>query len=568
MTLNLFDPNLAAQAQAAPVAQPVVAFHGLGDDAWLAASQALAPDAPVEVPGLVRPFHPWQSAAYLFAQQSIARWGGCLIGDDMGLGKTAVLLALASERVRLTGRPAIMVSPPVAEGGYITELAACFPSLRLCIVKGHKRLPLPQADIFFVSDDSRTMQTWLTDETVDAQGRKHLVASAWAQSASIITRDEIHRDKGNGKNPTGRSRVMLALGKHCRTVGTPIVAATGTLLTNRPVEAYIPLQIVGGEDLVKAVTPGAKNMTSYLWRYCSPVQGVGRGGRQYTSFGGIDTKEAMQLHEYLRRTAYVRREKSDLAEGVLPHSGWVIVPATLPDATMRRYQRLEKDFLGLITEERGKVWADRVSRAQAVVQMGMLREEAGIAKAGFAADYIANLVGDGKQVVAFYEHTQAWEKLSLALLNKGLSIVSINGKVTGDDRIEAIEDFQSGRANVCLANIKAAGMAVTLTAASDAVFVQVPWSAGDLKQAADRILRVDDITAARAAAGERVTWHVLQAHYSDGDATFDAAIWTVLERKAAVCDAVNAGRPVTMSSESVQYEALMEWVPSKRHTVW
>ena len=74
-------------------------------------------------------------------------------------------------------------------------------------------------------------------------------------------------------------------------------------------------------------------------------------------------------------------------------------------------------------------------------------------------------------------------------------------------------------------------MAVTLTAAADAVFVQVPWSAGDLKQCADRILRADDIKA-RAPGGEAITWHVLQAHYANGDPTFDAAMWDILERKA------------------------------------
>ena len=92
---------------------------------------------------------------------------------------------------------------------------------------------------------------------------------------------------------------------------------------------------------------------------------------------GIDTAAALTLHEYLRRTVYVRREKSDLGEGVLPHSGWVVAPLALPDGTMRRYQRVEHDFFNLCAEERGKVWADKVSRAQAIVQMGMLREEAG-----------------------------------------------------------------------------------------------------------------------------------------------------------------------------------------------
>lgn len=567
---NLFDPTLgAAAAVPAPITPPpAVAFTGLGDDAWHAASGALTLDHAVVVADMVRPFHPWQAAAYEFANAAIARWGGALLGDDMGLGKTQVILALASDAIKRTGRPAIIVAPPVTEGGYISDLQATFPNLTMVTVRGHKRTALDPADIYFISDDSRTMQTWMTDVSTDAQGKRHHHASAWVQGASIVVQDEIHRSKGNGGKPTGRSRVMLAVGNFCRTVGTPIVGATGTLLSNRPVEGYIPLQVLGGERLIKALTPGAHSITGYLWRYCAPTKGVAAGGRRFTTFGGIDAATALTLHDHLRRTMYCRREKSDLGDNVLPHSGWVIAPLALPNGTMRRYQRVEKDFYNLCAEERGQVWADKVSRAQAVVQMGMLREEAGVAKAEAAADYIKDIIDEGRQVVAFYDHRRVWEKLALALLGKGITVATINGQVTGQDRIDAIDEFQRGDAQVVLAQIKAAGVGVTLTAAADAVFVQCGWAAGELKQCADRILRADDISMARRARNERVTWHVLQAHYADGDATFDAHIWTVLEKKAAVCDAVNAGRPVTMSDESVQKEALLSWVPSKRHTRW
>jgi hypothetical protein len=87
-----------------------------------------------------------------------------------------------------------------------------------------------------------------------------------------------------------------------------------------------------------------------------------------------------------------------------------------------------------------------------------------------------------------------------------------------------------------------------------------------LKQAADRILRVDDRTMARALNGERITWHVLQAAHADGAPTFDMAMWSVLETKAKVCDAVNAGREVTMSDDSVMQQALEAWYPqAQRH---
>jgi len=236
---------------------------------------------------------------------------------------------------------------------------------------------------------------------------------------------------------------------------------------------------------------------------------------------------------------------------------------------MRRYQRVEKDFLNLIKEEKGIEAMWRADKAQTIVQMNMLWEEAGIAKAEAAMDYAKTLTDEGEQVVVFYQHADAYLALAKACIKNGLTYTTINGQVTGDSRVESVESFQAGEVNICLAQIQAAGMAVTLTAACHAVFVSVPWSAGSLKQCADRILRVDDITRNRAAAGGTVTWHVLQSAYSDGDLSFDAAMWSVLEGKCKVVDAVNAGREITMPEESVMFAALMAWAPNaKRHGGW
>ena len=561
--MSFFSTTVTEAATAAPVAPVVPAFQGLGDDTWLARSSALEPHVPVTITSMQRPFHPWQASAYLFANESIARWGGALVGDDMGLGKTQVLLALAADRIAATGKPAIVIAPPVTEGGYMSEIKACFPHLRFATLRGHKRQPLEPADIYFVSDDSRVMQVQLTDVD-EVNGKKVHSANSTVAGASIIIRDELHRDKGNQGKPNGRGNTMLAIGAYCRATGTPIVGATGTLLTNRPIEGLIPLTVIGGEALVLALTPGARNVSSFKWRYCAPVEVHIGGGQTRTDFGGLDVEHALELHEYLRRTVYVRREKSDLGEGVLPNAAFLVAPLALPDSAMKRYNRVCTDLYNLIHEEKGKAWADSAVRAKVIVQMNMMRSEAGVAKAQASADYIADLVAQGEQVVAFYEHTDVYLKLGAALSGKGISHVSINGSNTEQGRKDNINDFQNGHAQVMIAQTTAAGIGVTLTAACHAVFLQLPWSAGSLKQACDRILRCDVISADRAARGESITWHVLQACYADGEQTFDANIWNVLLAKAAVTDAVNAGRPVTVSDESVQYEALMAWTPSAK----
>ena len=93
-----------------------------------------------------------------------------------------------------------------------------------------------------------------------------------------------------------------------------MVGATGTLLTNRVVEAFLPLQALGGEALMLAITPGANKASGFLWRYCNPVEKF-IGGRKVTDFG-TDFARLPELHDDLRRTVYVRREKSDLGDAL------------------------------------------------------------------------------------------------------------------------------------------------------------------------------------------------------------------------------------------------------------
>jgi hypothetical protein len=555
--MPLFDPTITAAAAAATAApQPTIA--GSRADI-IAASSALTTPSPIVPPGMVRPYLAHQGAAHVAANGAIARHGCALLGDDMGMGKTQVLFGLIAERIAHGGY-AIMVAPPVALAGYRSDLAASFPTLRMAHLAGRKPdfRNLPIADLYFLSDDSLTMSAWLTTTTIERKGGKDVKvqhANAFATGCKVFTRDEIHRDKGSSpQQPSGRSRTMLAVGAGLRDAGVPIIAATGTLLTNRPSEAYLPLRAIGGDSLLVDITPNAQKPSGYLWYFCAP---------QHNGFGtafGCNFARMPELHDMLRSTVYVRREKSDLGEA-LPHSGWIIKPIAL-NGVLTRYRRIEKQFLDLVLEEQGPEAMWRKARAEAITRMSAMWEEAGVAKVAASAEYVKDLVDEGRKVVVFYYHQRTWDGLATAFVKAGIETCTINGAVTGEARVRAIADFQDGDAQVCLAQIRAAGMAVTLTGAADAVFVQVPWSAGDLKQAADRILRVDDRTMARAQAGERITWHVLQAAHDDGAPTFDMAMWDVLERKAQVCDAVNAGKAVTMPDDRVMQEALTAWFPT------
>ena len=198
-------------------------------------------------------------------------------------------------------------------------------------------------------------------------------------------------------------------------------------------------------------------------------------------------------------------------------------------------------------------------RAQALVQMMALWAEAGRAKSRAAVEYVLDLVEQGRKVIVFYFHDLAFDALKAGFETAKVPFSQIDGHTHGNRRLADIEAFQNGATMVMLAQTQAAGISVTLTAAADAVYVQLPWSAGDLAQSAGRNLRTDDISRARAIAGESVTWHVLVARHEDGSETIDDHMWKVLHRKLQVVDAINAGKPITMPDADIHHQVLQAW---------
>jgi SWI/SNF-related matrix-associated actin-dependent regulator 1 of chromatin subfamily A len=573
---DLFAALTARAAQAPPTpVSPVINLAGIA-----AQSAALTTDEVVTVPGMARDFLPHQAVAYLYAIGAVDRWGCVFIGDDMGLGKTQVMQALIAHRLASKGGRALVIAPPVTFGGWASDLHAAFPTLRIAQIKGRKaerdaagNVILPDADVLFISDDPLTMRAWMTD---GLDTRKTFVLTNTVLDASIIVRDEIHRDKGaDGKpgSPTSRAKLMVTVGNAMRARNVPIVAASGTLLTNRPIEALLPLNIIGGKGLVTSF-PGVGTLQQFAFRYCAPQH----NGFGY-SYAGCDAARMPEMHDHLRETVYVRREKTSV--GNLPHGGWTVTPIAL-NGKMTRYKRLEAEFLALVLEEEGPEAMWRKARAEALTRMTALWQEAGTAKAEAAVDYLTDPAGmdwDGREpVILFYWHQAALDGINAALARckvptgevrngkpvmRPVTVDYLNGKVTGDHRTATVDRFQAGRTDVLVAQLKAAGVGVTLTRASKALFVQCPWSAGDLAQAAGRILRVDDISRQRAANGGTVEWHVALAAHDNGDLSFDAVMWQVLEAKARVCDAVNAGKPVTMPEEGVMLATLRQWFAAR-----
>jgi SWI/SNF-related matrix-associated actin-dependent regulator 1 of chromatin subfamily A len=120
-----------------------------------------------------------------------------------------------------------------------------------------------------------------------------------------------------------------------------------------------------------------------------------------------------------------------------------------------------------------------------------LRRMTSLVKVEPAIKLLADELASGalKKVVVFAVHQETIDRLAEGLDEFGA--VKLYGATPAATRQKAIDDFQNDpEIRVFVGQIQAAGTAITLTAASDVVFVEASWVPSDNSQAAARAHRI------------------------------------------------------------------------------
>ena len=483
--------------------------------------------------GLV--YRPFQCAGVEFALRHIST----LLGDEMGLGKTIEVAGLLNADPGL--RRVLVICPTTPKINWQRELTKWLVTPRsIGIVNGAKWV---QADIIIINYDLLNTHA----------------ASLRALEWDLLVVDESHLIK----NPRAqRSKNVMGYKRRNSLTWdvTPLRARrkmflTGTPIPNRPIELWPALNYLLPETF--------NNFFAYALRYCGASQG--RYGWDFSGSSHLD-----ELQEVLRSTCMIRRLKKDVLPE-LPAKIRQIVPISA-----KGYEELlshQDEVLRTKTEklwdlkaqvELAKAGEDTEAYAHAVralssetmlafAEIARERHALAVAKIPDAIAFLEDIVTEHKVIVMAHHH----DVINALCDHFGNIAVKLTGEESKTERQQAIDDFQN-RPEIMMfvGSIQAAGVSITLTAASHIVFVELDWVPGNVSQAEDRAHRIgqtDSVLVQHLVVDGSLDAHMAQV-LIDKQAVLDAALDDITFKDEPVLPLLDEAATETLSRKKLDAE--------------
>ena len=280
----------------------------------------------------------------------------------------------------------------------------------------------------------------------------------------MILFDEIHTCK-SPSSQQGHNLLKLTKAKYR-------VGATGTLLLNNPLDAYVPLKWIGEEHA---------NYTNFRYYYCNYG---GPFNNQIVGFKNLSTLKAQLEEVSLRRTKDILH---------LPPKMIINEYVEMSDTQEDFYENIKNGII----EQVDKV---KMSTANILAMVTRLRQATACpsllttenipsSKMDRAIDLTDQIVSSGDKVVIFSTFKETADKLAMALSDYG--VVKATGDNTDDEIESAKFRFQNDDSvKVFIGTWQKCGTGITLTAASYMIFMDTPWTDSVYTQAQDRIYRI------------------------------------------------------------------------------
>lgn len=422
-----------------------------------------------------------------------------IIGDEPGLGKTLQSIGIVDTA---NAYPCLVICPSSLKINWQREFGKFTDKSALVLDNAVRTtwsylLTMGMHQVAVVNYESlRKYFVW------DIKGGKHfrlkdVVFCPQIRMFKSIIIDESHRVK----DPSAQQTIFtkgISVGKEW------IILLSGTPVVNRP------------EDLIAQLS--IMNRLSEF------------GGRaQFMADYCTDPRDKMAepavplsvLSRQLYETCMIRREKAKVLPQ-LPDKTRVDLYVEISNAP--EYNLAAADLAEYLRQY--KECSDweirRKMRMEALVRFMTLRSLATMGKISQAVDFIRTFLDSGKKLIVFCSLHDIVDELKKAFPKS----VTVTGRDNLANKQAAVDAFQNNPAvQLIICSIKAAGVGLTLTAASDVAFVELAWTYADCCQCEDRAHRIgqkDNVTC----------------YYLLGRGTIDHTIYSLIHRKKSIANEI------------------------------
>lgn len=396
--------------------------------------------------------------------------GRALIADEMGLGKT--IQALAWIQYRKDIKNILIVCPSSVKINWKEEFEKwVLRKYDIEILRGTTPYEF-NSNVVIINYD--ILNSWIIDLKLT--------------DFDVCIADEMHYVKSEKSQRTRAFKEII--------MGIPnVIGLTGTPIENDPMEIYYLVNLIN-----KNIFP---NYMRFILRYCDAkqIEQRIRGGKTRKIWKRNGFTNQGELHRILKNHVMIRRTLKDV-DLQLPDKIYSNIHVEIDNETI--YRKAEDDFIQYIKEKFESRQFDELESFEDVEQLKLEKLDAILRAPALAKlQELKLLAARGKinQVIDWIDDfLQSEEKLIVFAINKVIvkklkdafpDAVKIDGSTTPAKRDEAVKTFQNDSSvKLFIGNIKAAGIGLTLTAASKVAIVQFPWNPGEVLQAEGRSLRI------------------------------------------------------------------------------
>lgn len=415
-------------------------------------------------------------------------------GDDMGLGKSLESIATIN---KADAFPCLVICPNVVKINWQREWHK-FTDKKAMVLTDSVRDSWPffwqtgMNQVFIVNYESLRKYFVRRITKAEKWTLKDVEFHNTIKLFKSVIIDESHKVKSTATQQT----------KFCKGIASGkeyIILLTGTPVVNKPKDLVAQLGIMD-----RMIDMGG--WKGFMLRYCS---------------GPNQASNLKELNYRLWKHCFFRREKSKVLTQ-LPDKVRQIVSCEITNR--KEYMDAERDLIDYLKryKEADDEKIQKSLKGEVMVRIGILKDITARGKLKEVIDFVKDFRENGKKIILFCNLHEIVDRLMIAFP----SAVCVTGRQNMQEKQASVDAFQKKpKTDVIICSIKAASAGITLTAASDVAFIELPWTYADCDQAESRAHRI----------GQKDS---VNCYYLLGRRTIDQKLYRIIEEKKHISNAV------------------------------